>query len=155
VSREMHPAWLEQLGLSASIRRVCGELSHTYRMTIRLELEEMPAQLGREVALCLYRIAREALPNAVKHSQTATATVRLEADAEGIGLDIIDDGLGFDPALEQEAKGIGLASMRERACHVGGALTVTTKLGQGTRVHVRVPLADSGISDCDTVTVAI
>jgi signal transduction histidine kinase len=141
VSHELHPAWLEQLGLPTSIRRVCTELSDAHRVTIDLEIGELPADLGQDVALCLYRIVQEALHNIVKHSQAATATVRLEANPVEIVLHVIDDGLGFDPALEHESKGVGLVSMRERVRHVGGELTLTAKPGQGTRVQVRVPLA--------------
>jgi PAS domain S-box-containing protein len=143
VSHELHPAWLEHLGFDASIRRICAELSDTHRIVIHLEIGDIPAQLGQDVALCLYRIAQEALHNIVKHSQAATATVRLEADPAEIVLHVIDDGVGFDPALEHELKGVGLVSMRERARHAGGDLTLTTKPGEGTRVQVRVPIAGS------------
>jgi PAS domain S-box-containing protein len=145
VSHELHPAWLEQLGFPASIRRVCAELSDAHRIAIHLEIGEIPPQLRRDVALCLYRIAQEALHNIVKHSQAATATVRLDADPVEIVLQVIDDGLGFDPALEHELRGVGLVSMRERARHAGGDLTLATQPGQGTRVHVRVPLAGAAI----------
>jgi signal transduction histidine kinase len=145
VSHELHPAWLEHVGFAASIRRLCVELSNAHRIAIELEIGKMPAQLRRDVALCLYRIVQEALHNIVKHSQAATATVRLDADPVEIVLLVIDDGLGFDPVVEHELKGVGLVSMRERARHAGGDVTLTTKPGQGTRVEVRVPLVDSAV----------
>jgi PAS domain S-box-containing protein len=145
VSHELHPVWLEQLGLPASIRRICAEMSDAHRVTIHLEIGEIPAQLGRDAGLCLYRIAQEALHNMVKHSQATTATVRMEADRSEFVLHVSDNGRGFDSALEHELKGVGLVSMRERARHAGGDLTLTTKPGQGTRIQVRVPLAGAQI----------
>jgi len=139
VSHELHPAWLEQLGLAASVRRICTEVSVAHRLAIHLEIGEIPQQLGLDAALCLYRIVQEALHNIVKHSQASTAAVRLEADAVDIMLHVSDNGLGFDPALEHQVKGVGLVSMRERARYAGGDLTLTTQPGQGTRIHVRVP----------------
>jgi signal transduction histidine kinase len=132
VSYELHPVWLDHLGLSASIRRLCAELSAAHRIAIHLELGEMPAVLMTDIALCMYRIAQEALHNMV--------TVRLGADAGDLSLSIVDDGVGFNPVVDHAVNGVGLVSMRERARHVEGHLTLTSQPGHGTRVDVRVPL---------------
>ena len=141
LSHHLHPAWLEQLGLSASIRRVCAELSRAHRIAIHLEIAEVPAGLTKDVALCLYRIVQEALHNVVKHSGAASATVRLDVDYGQIVLDIVDDGMGLDPGVERAMNGVGLISMRERARQVDGDVMLTSKPGLGTQVQVRVPLA--------------
>ena len=145
LSHELHPAWLEQLGLVASLRRICSELSDAGGISILLEIEEIPAVLTNEVALAVYRIAQEALHNIVKHSAAAHATVRLEADRADIVLSVIDDGQGFDPLAERTMKGVGLISMRERVGQVAGQMTLTSKPNQGTRIQVRVPLLTAGV----------
>src|SRR5262249_3187579 len=104
--------------------------------------------LGKDIVLCVYRIAQEALRNAVRHSQATTTIVRLEARANEIVLHVIDDGLGFDPALANGLDGLGLVSMRERARQVGGDVTVTAKPGQGTRVQARIPIASASFGGC-------
>jgi two-component system sensor histidine kinase UhpB len=143
LSHDLHPASLEQLGLSASIRRVCDELSRAHRITIRLEIAALPAGLTNDVALCVYRIVQEALHNVVKHSGAAIATVRLEVDHGEVVLNVVDDGKGLDPLVEHAIKGVGLISMRERARQVEGHLTLTSRPGLGTQVQVRVPLVRS------------
>ena len=83
----------------------------------------------------LYHIAREALNNALKHARAASVSVTLSRLAEQVVLEIMDDGCGFDPESVGQA-GMGLTNMRERAESIGGALTVTSKPGAGTRVTV-------------------
>ena len=100
LSHELHPAWLEQLGLAASLRRICGELADAGGLTIHLEIDDIPSVLTSDVALAVYRIAQEALHNIVKHSAAANATVQLHADGNDIVLNVIDDGRGFEPLAE-------------------------------------------------------
>jgi len=140
LSRDLHPAWLERVGLSASIRRVCTELSSAHSIAIHLDIAEIPAGLTNDVELCLYRIVQEALHNVVKHSGAATVTVRLGVDLGEIVLNVGDDGKGFDPSAGRHMNGVGLISMRERARQVDGSVTVTSKPGLGTHVQVRVPI---------------
>jgi len=143
VSQDLSPISLERVGLAASIRRICAELSDAYPIRIHLELGQLSPQINHDAALCLYRIAQEALRNVVKHSHAAATIVRLEARPDEIVLDVIDDGHGFDPAAANELDGLGLVSMRERARLVGGNVTLVTNPGQGTRVQACIPFAGS------------
>ena len=141
LSHELHPAWLEQLGLSASIRRLCEDVARVHHIAMHLEIAEVQSEISRDVALCLYRIAQEALGNVVKHSGAGRTIVSLK-DAEGaVALSVIDDGVGFEPAALSHVDGLGLISMRERARLVRAHMSLTSKPGQGTRLDVRVPLA--------------
>jgi PAS domain S-box-containing protein len=147
LSHELHPAWLEHVGLVDSVRRLCTDLSHAHRIPIHFESIEVPADLSTDVALCLYRIIQEALHNVAKHSAAANATVRLEAHNGAIVLTVVDDGRGFDPLDEGAMNGVGLISMRERARQADGYVVLTSKPGQGTRVQARLPLV--GSSTCE------
>src|SRR5262249_30809682 len=92
-----------------------------------------------DLALCLYRIAQEALRNAVKHSGTKNVWVSLNAMADQIHLDVKDSGCGFDPPTVS-GNGIGLASMEDRCRMAGGSMSISSKIGEGTVVHCVVPL---------------
>ncbi|MDR7581478.1 MAG: sensor histidine kinase, partial [Armatimonadota bacterium] len=85
----------------------------------------------------LFRIAQEALANAVKHAQASEVSIHLAASGQAVRLVVRDDGRGFDP--ERVSRGMGLAGMRERAAAIGAALEVRTGPGQGTTVEVSVP----------------
>ena len=91
----------------------------------------------------MYLLMREALRNAVKHSDCARIGIRLEVgDGEVFGV-VEDDGEGFDPEVAGKAgpsRGVGLRSMRERAQMLSGELVVASRAEGGTRVEVRVPL---------------
>ncbi|MGE0451317.1 MAG: two-component regulator propeller domain-containing protein [Vicinamibacterales bacterium] len=88
----------------------------------------------------LYRIAQEALANAVRHGSAACIRLELTQEPNAIVLRVTDDGRGFDPSRVVEANGhCGLISMQERAEAIGGTLTISTSLGHGAQIEVVVP----------------
>ena len=139
LAHQLHPAKLEQLGLAAAIGGLCRELTHHHGLTIEFTEHEIPPAIPPEVALCLYRIAQEALANAIKHSGAELVQVELSGTADMMSLRIVDDGTGFDPELLQGQGGLGLVSMRERVSHLGGQLTIDSQPSRGTRLHALVP----------------
>jgi signal transduction histidine kinase len=140
ISHALHPANLERLGLEAALRSFCKELAETKRITIQMGIHDVPKAFGTDVALCLYRIAQEALHNVVKHSRATHATVSLTTDNGDLVLRVSDNGIGFDPVSVREKGTLGLVSLQERARLVRAHLQVSSKLGEGTDVQVRVPL---------------
>ena len=96
--------------------------------------------MPEDTALCLYRIAQEALNNAVRHSGRTAARVELAREGSELRLVIADDGVGFDPETMCANGSLGLVSMGERARFVNGRLSVESHAGKGTRVEVRVPI---------------
>jgi signal transduction histidine kinase len=139
LSRQLHPAKLEQLGLVAAIRGVCDEVAHTHGLKVQFTEREVPATISPDTALCLYRVAQEGLRNAVKHARAPHVDVELSATAETLSLCIVDEGIGFDPTLVRGHGGLGLMSMRERVLHLGGEITIDSQPSRGTRVLVSVP----------------
>ena len=93
------------------------------------------------MALCLFRVAQEALANVVKHSEANEAKLELESDAKGVSLRISDSGSGFDPQNRINAMGLGLIGMSERLRLAGGKLTVNSEVGRGTEVFAEVPIS--------------
>jgi signal transduction histidine kinase len=88
----------------------------------------------------LLRISQEAIANAMKHSGANEINVRLSAGLEAVQLAIEDNGAGFDPHVNSLSRGFGLISMQERADRIGGDLTILTKPGSGTKVHLLLPI---------------
>jgi signal transduction histidine kinase len=99
--------------------------------------------LPKDVALCVYRIAQEALRNLAKHAAVNEAWVSLVADDTDLLLRVQDKGVGFDLATVRSEPGLGLSSMEERARLIQAQLAVTSAPERGTTVEVRVPLARS------------
>ena len=100
------------------------------------ELAELPDLQPRERA-ALYRVAREAIANVVKHARAANVRVRLGQEASTVVLAVVDDGRGFDPAAERSGH-LGLRLMADLAASIGGRLIVSSTPGSGTSVTVEV-----------------
>ncbi|MGC2526978.1 MAG: PAS domain S-box protein [Candidatus Acidiferrum sp.] len=139
ISQQLHPSKLDILGLVASLDALCREVSDQHKLRIQFVHYAVPRRLPKDVTLCLFRIAQEALQNVVQHSGSADATVELSADEDRLELSISDSGAGFSLASAKLATGIGLISMQERIRLVGGLLSIESGSSHGTRIRVRIP----------------
>jgi PAS domain S-box-containing protein len=144
LSHQLHPSKLEQLGLVVAVRSLCRELTEAHGLPIEFTHHQVPEAIPEDTALCLYRIAQEALRNVLKHSGARHAGVELTGSAGAITLRVADDGAGFDPRSAPGNGGLGLVSMRERLRLVGGELAIDSPPAGGARVDVRVPLGATG-----------
>ena len=137
LSHRLHPPRLTPDGLVRALGLLCRELTAP-RASIAFRHGEAPPAIDQSVALCLFRVAQEALMNAIKHSGARRISVDLTSDQSSVALTIADDGRGFVVDGVPDG-GLGLLSMRERVESVGGRLEVHTPKS-GTRVHVTVPI---------------
>jgi signal transduction histidine kinase len=136
---ELRPASLEAEGLPTALRKHVDVLRRVSGQPIELAVGD-PPRLPGERAAQVFRIAQEALQNALRHSEAAHIEVRLEGDGNGgLVLSVADDGRGFDP-LRRAVRGrrLGLTSMEERAEELGGTLDIESATGEGTRVRLEV-----------------
>ena len=140
LSHQLHSSKLEHVGLVPALMGLCEETSSKYGIQIEFTEREVSSKIPKDVALCLFRVAQEALGNLIKHSQAKRAQAELYGANDEIRLRIVDTGLGFDPTLRSPAAGIGLISMRERLRLVGGTLSVRSAPMQGTEILAQVPL---------------
>lgn len=138
ISRQLHPAIVDDLGYLAALRSECARRSRRGPLCIALDVELGVEDPARETALALFRIAQEAMRNAERHSGAMGVWVSVKADESGLEMEIRDDGVGFDGDAIPLGH-LGLISMRERARLVGGDLALETEPGEGTCVTVRVP----------------
>jgi two-component system, chemotaxis family, CheB/CheR fusion protein len=144
IAYELHPSVLDDLGLVASLRSLCKEFSDQAKgITLHFTPAVLPASLPREVASCLYRVAREGLQNIAKHANAKHVSVRLASRKGTVVLNIADDGIGFDPQAVKGRGGLGLIGMEERARLVHGKLSIAARPGHGTRIALEVPLPSS------------
>lgn len=143
LSRQLHPAILEDLGLADALRTECEAFARREKIAVDFQCHDLPSTLPKDAGICCYRIAQESLRNIVKHSGTSRALVNLASDDELLYLEVRDFGRGFEPEKTQSRPGIGLASMEERVRLVGGQLMVLSRPGRGTTVSVRIPLMES------------
>jgi signal transduction histidine kinase len=140
LSRQLHPSILDDLGLVEALRSECASFSRREGIAVEYRPRDVPDALPKEAALCVYRVAQEALRNLAKHAAVNEAWVSLFASGPELLLRVQDGGVGFDPAAVRCGPGLGLSSMEERAHLVQARLTVTSASGQGTLVEVCVPL---------------
>jgi PAS domain S-box-containing protein len=141
LSYRLHPTKLDHLGLEAAVASLCEEFSDSSNLKIRFQEHGFPATLPKDVALCVFRIAQEALRNCIKHSHARHAQVVLSRTTGAVRLSVSDDGCGFDMTSEKRESGLGLISMRERLRLVGGEIQIKSRPHCGTRIEVSVPLS--------------
>ena len=143
VAYRLHPAKLDQLGLEVALRGWCRDVTQQSGVAVEFAADNVPRDVPREVALCVYRILQEALRNVVRHSHAPMARVELSGTVETVHLAVSDSGRGFEVDTARTATGLGLLGMRERAYLLSGNLVVESRPGAGTRVAVTIPLAAS------------
>ena len=140
MSRRLHPAILDELGLEAALREECAGFSAQEGVRAQLQSERVPSSLPEDVSLCLYRVAQESLRNIAKHAKATNVRVVLAGRKEGITLRTEDTGDGFDLKEVKDKGRLGLISMEERVRLVSGKLMIRSRPGHGTTVEVFVPL---------------
>jgi len=139
LSHQLHSSTLDYLGVVAAIRGFCVEFSRQHQVSVEFTNSNVPKHLPKDISLCLFRIAQEALHNAVKYSGTKQFFVALGATEEEVQLIVRDPGAGFDVEEAKKNRGLGLVSMQERANLVHGSFSVESKPGKGTTIFAAVP----------------
>ena len=136
---ELHPHLIDQVGLEPALRQAGERAARRGGFELDLELDRDGASPNDGV---LFRCAAELLANAATHSAAQHVTLRLASEDDEDVLEVIDDGIGFDPQRldERLREGhIGVLSLRERAEGLGGSLRIDSAYGHGARLEVRLP----------------
>lgn len=134
---ELRPSVLRRDGLVVALQSRLESVEERVGIKTRFEVgcqDRLPADVEEE----LYRVALEALNNALKHAEADSVDVRLREEHGTVRLEIIDDGIGFDTDRVHEHGGFGLRSMEERVTQLGGVFVLESQPGEGTRVSVEV-----------------
>jgi PAS domain S-box-containing protein len=141
LSHDLHPAVLQHLGLVKGLAAYCADLGRTHGVAIACTADGEFGTMTPDAALCVYRIAQEALRNVIAHAGASHIDVRLHQIGDQAQITVADDGRGFDATTGAErATGLGLVSMSERARAIAGTVTIMSAPNQGARVQATIPL---------------
>ncbi len=142
VSYLLHPPLLDEGGLSVAIRWYIEGLAQRSGLQIELNIPEDFGRLPHEMELAVFRIVQECLTNIHRHSGSKTAKIRIAHGAEGVSVEVRDEGAGIPlerlANLREQRSGVGIAGMRERVRHFKGSINIESN-GKGTRISVRLP----------------
>ena len=142
LSRLLHPAMLDDLGLIAALEWHVRGVSKRHHLRVELLHEGMEERLDARIETVAFRIIQEALTNVTKHAQATLCRVLLQRLRSGVLITVEDNGIGFDVQNVRDAgarAGLGLVSARERAAQVGGTLRVESTDSSGTRITAEIP----------------
>jgi signal transduction histidine kinase len=141
LAHTVHPRVLEDLGLVAALEHLVREAQSRTNVQLRMHADRPTVQVSTEVGSTLYRVAQEALNNAVRHARATEVTIQARVEGRSARVEISDDGDGFDVEdAERRRPGMGLFAMRERMGLIGGTLAVVSRHREGTRVIATAPL---------------
>jgi signal transduction histidine kinase/streptogramin lyase len=140
LSHELHSGVLQHAGLVAALQGDCAAFGRQHGIAVTVHADTGGVEIPGDVALCLYRVAQEALHNIARHAGAHQVEVALTHRAGILELRIADDGQGFDLATARRRSGLGLISLEERVRLVQGDVQIVTAPQRGTALRVRVPL---------------
>ncbi len=140
-TRALRPIYLEDLGLVTALEMLARETESVSGVKITFQKEGVERRLSGPVELALYRMAQEALSNVARHAQASQADLRIRYQGEAVGLQVIDNGVGFEtpntPADFAPSGHFGLLGMYERADLIGARLTIHSMAGRGTQLTIQ------------------
>jgi len=141
IGRELRPEALDDLGLGNALITLCRRMGESSAVRVTHQLEPHLPALAPEAELVIYRIAQEAITNALRHADATWVRTSLTTRDDAVVLLVTDDGCGMPDQIEPNTT--GLAGMRERALLIGAALEFASAAGGGTEVRLVVPLAEA------------
>jgi len=145
LSHQLHPAVLEHAGLPLALQMKCEEVFQATGIEVRLVSHGETSEIPPDIALCLFRVAQEALSNVIRHSGAHLVDLSLDREGSELRLKVRDDGRGFTPGAARNGNGLGLYHVTERLGAFGGSLALESAPGAGTTLRVAVPL--NGVHD--------
>jgi PAS domain S-box-containing protein len=139
LARGLSPVTLETDGLISALQELVLTIEKLFKVRCQLDCDTEVAIENQAVATHLFRLAQEAVSNAIKHSKASQISLQFKKDSERIYLGISDNGIGI-PLEPFKSRGMGMRIMRSRAGMIGGTLTVERNLSGGTTVICAAPL---------------
>ena len=140
LSYQLHPSIIEDLGIVEALRAECDRLARQETIAVNFDFGALHAQLHLDGAICLFRVAQEALRNVARHAGASKVDVSLISQDGRLTLCVHDNGIGFHSAGSRDRASLGLASMRERVRLQGGGIDIESSPGNGTAVVAWIPL---------------
>jgi signal transduction histidine kinase len=141
----LRPPALDDLGLGAAIDALAGSQLRRAGLNVRCDLGDLQdCRVDPAIEIAVFRVVQEAMLNVVRHAEASAVIIEGALTNGRLWIEIEDDGRGFDPGTipldDHTLRGVGLIGMRERVEMLGGTLDIDSAPGQGTRVHIAVPV---------------
>lgn len=140
LSLELRPSSLDDLGLVAAFNSHFKQLEKNYGLEVTLDENIGNTRFSSEIETAVYRIAQEAVLNALKYANVDEVNVLIQKDDSELTVEISDSGDGFTPGETPKGSGLGLFGMQERAAIVNGHVEINSEKGKGTFVTLTIPL---------------
>ena len=147
ISYLLHPPLLDEAGLASAIQWFADGFAERSKVRVSLELAPDLGRLSEELEIAIFRIVQECLTNIHRHSGSPSAMIRLARSADGIHLEIKDQGRGIPVEKRMKATsgrlpGVGIRGMRERIAQLGGVIEINSS-ALGTAIIARLPVANT------------
>ena len=139
IASDLRPSLLDDFGLIEGLQWHSGEFSKRFGIEVEVLFPEDEKDIDPSITIGVFRIYQEVLTNVARHAEATKVTTTLTYVKDLLTLTIEDNGKGFDNTLQR--KSLGLLGMRERAYIMNGQVMIDTRIGQGTRISVEVPLS--------------
>jgi PAS domain S-box-containing protein len=141
ISLNLRPSILDDLGLVPALRSLLDEQGRLASVAVRFSAKDIPENMDPEIRTACFRIAQEAITNAVRHADATHIRMDIVRQDGTFRLQVQDDGKGFDiPTRQSQIVSLGLLGMKERAGLVGGLAVIASAAGKGTTVDVTLPV---------------
>jgi PAS domain S-box-containing protein len=140
ISTDLRPGMLDHLGIAAAIEWQAEAFAKRTGISCKVASEPEEISLDRDRTTTVFRVFQEALTNVARHAKATKVTALLRAEADGLMLEVRDNGKGITESQASDPKSLGLIGIRERVNDWGGSLAVSGTRNKGTTVTVRIPL---------------
>jgi len=142
---DLRPALLDDLGLVAATQSLAERSLEGNSIDVKVKVMGEETRLHSQIEVALFRAIQEAVRNTIKHSQARKTDISLHFRKRVIEVRIKDDGIGFDVeeavSSKDRPRGLGLLGMKERIELLDGTLNISSRPGDGTRIHIKIPLS--------------
>jgi signal transduction histidine kinase len=137
---DMQPEQIEKASLVEAVEELAARWSAENGVLVKMNVTGAPHSLTASAETALLRISQEAMHNITKHARAKNVNITFSFMEDMLAMDIVDDGLGFDPS--KNSNGFGMKTMRDRIEELGGELTIESERGRGTAIAVSLPVME-------------
>ncbi|GAE95075.1 sensor protein DegS [Gracilibacillus boraciitolerans JCM 21714] len=141
---DLRPMALDDLGLIPTIKKYISTLEDKHPNIYFNNKQSHDARLASQYEVALFRLIQESIQNAIKHAEADSIKVDLDITCQRVIVIISDNGKGFDQTQKKE-KSFGIIGMQERIEMLDGNMKINSKVGQGTKIHIKIPLNQENI----------
>ncbi|MEN2467459.1 histidine kinase [Ornithinibacillus sp. JPR2-1] len=136
---DLRPMALDDLGLIPTIKKYITTTSEYNNINIEFTSIGEVKRINQKYEIAVFRLAQEAIQNAVKHAESTLITVKIEICTRNLNLIVTDNGKGFDPSIKRD-KSFGLMGMKERVEMFDGVMDIKSTIGKGTKIIIQLPM---------------